>query len=102
LMPRDRRATNFSSVNLRGNDALIWTFKLDHASKVKCEALSLTGRRVAVLYSGNLQPGSHSKIVRTGSSSYLTNGVYIAVMSVDDVPVANTKFIVQSVRGGVR
>jgi hypothetical protein len=102
LSPHDRHATSFSSVSLRGNDALVWIFKLDHASKVKCEALSLTGRRVAVLYSGNLQPGSHSKIIRTGSSPYLTTGVYIAVMSVDDVPVANTKFIVQSIRGGVR
>jgi hypothetical protein len=102
LMPRDRHSTSFSSVSLRGNEALIWKFKLDQASKVKCEALSLTVRRVAVLYSGNLQPGRHSKTVRTGSSPNLTNGVYIAVMSVDDLPVANTKFIVQSVRGGVR
>ncbi len=100
--PGSRQKAAYSSVSLRGSEAISWKFTLDRASKVKCEAMSLTGRRVAVLYSGSLPQGSHSKIFRLGSSPYLTNGVFVAVMSIDGKPVANTKFIVQSIRGGAR
>jgi hypothetical protein len=102
VSPRNNRIAPIPSMSLKGDDALAWKFTLERASKVKCEAISIMGRRVAVLFSGNLPQGSHSKILGIGSAPSLTNGVYVAVMSIDDKPVARTKFIVQRVRGGVK
>ena len=91
-----------SSINLKGDNVLAWEFILDRESKVKCEVMSLLGRRIAVLYSGILPEGSHSRILRLGRVASLTNGVYVAVMSIDNEPVVNTKFTVQRIRGGVK
>jgi hypothetical protein len=101
LMPQEKRFAPRPSLTLRGNDALSWSFTIDHAANVKCEALSIGGRRVAVLYDGNLPSGYHSKIIRLGPVHSLTNGVYVAKMSVDDKSVATTKFIIQRA-GGAR
>jgi hypothetical protein len=101
LSPQEKRFTPRPSLTLKGNNALAWEFTLDHASKVTCDAISLAGRRVATLFSGNLPIGVHSKTIPMGGIPSMTNGVYIAVMSIDDKPVARTKFIIQHARGGV-
>jgi hypothetical protein len=102
LSPQGKRFAPRPSLSLKGNNALAWDFTLDHASKVTCDVISLSGRRVATLFSGNLPAGVHSRTIRMGGVPSMTNGVYVAVMSIDDKPVARTKFIIQHVRGGVR
>ena len=101
LSPQGKRFAPRPSLSLKGYNALAWEFTLDHASRVTCEAISLSGRRVATLFSGDLSEGFHSKIIPMGGIHSLTNGVYVAVMSIDNKPVARTKFIIQRVRGGV-
>jgi hypothetical protein len=64
--------------------------------------MTVAGRRLAVLFDGNLPAGIHSKTIRMGKIASMTNGVYLIRMSVDDKPVATDKFIVQSIRGGSR
>jgi hypothetical protein len=101
LSPQGKSFAPRPSLTLKGNNALAWEFTLDHASKVTCDAISLAGRRVATLFSGNLPIGVHSKTIPMGGIPSMTNGVYIAVMSIDNKPVARTKFIIQHARGGV-
>jgi hypothetical protein len=102
MSPTAKRTGLLSKIALRGNNALTWQFTLDRTTHVKCEAMSLSGRRIAVLYSGSMAEGTHLKTINLGSAPSLTNGAYVAVMSIDNKPVARTKFIVQRIRGGVR
>jgi hypothetical protein len=102
VSPMAARSVPRPSFTLKGNGALVWNFTVDHAANVKCEALSLAGRRLAVLFNGNLAAGFHSKILRLGTIGSLTEGVYMVRMSVDSKPFATDKFIVQHNRGGAR
>jgi len=102
LSPNANHSAPRPSFQLKGNDALVWNFAIDREAFVKCEAMSLSGRRIAVLFSGELPAGVHSKTLRMGTLNSLTNGVYGIAMSVDNKPVATDKFIVQRIRGGLR
>jgi hypothetical protein len=102
LSPKLNTLAMRPSLYLRGDNVLVWSFSLEHASNVKCEVMSLLGRRMAVLFSGDMPIGNHYKAIHVGSASSLTNGGYVAVMSIDGKQAARSKFIIQRSRGGVR
>lgn len=95
------------SISQRGASMLDFRINLPNASDVRCELMTLSGRRVQQLFNGKLKSGYHSRHFRISNSTSgkVSNGVYLLVVSVDGVNVLQERYLhqhaVASV-GGVR
>ena len=65
---------------------------LKKSSFVKCDLISLSGRRAGALFEGLFAPGAQHKSLRVGS---LAQGVYMVIVSIDGVIVTKTKYLYQ-------
>ena len=76
-------------------------FHLEKKATIKCELLSLSGKKVATLFSGPMANSTNSNMVRISLKEFgFADGVYLASLSVDGRRVAKKKIIVQGQRGG--
>lgn len=79
-------------------------YNLCSAGSVRCELLTLSGRRVAVLFNGTLQPGQYTHHFNLDKDAgRISNGVYLIRVSVNDEGVLHSRYLHQSsIAGGVR
>lgn len=78
-------------------------FNLQSAGDVRCELLTLSGRRAAVLWSGRIQKGSYSRHFNIDKDAgLLSEGVYLFKVSVNGEGVSHSKYLYQSSAGGFR
>ena len=88
--------------NRRG--ALILRVSLEKPSAVRCELLSLSGRRIGVMLDKRLPKGAHRQLVPLVSqhSRALAMGVYCVTLSIDGRTVAVERLLVQDREAGIR
>jgi hypothetical protein len=92
-----------ASVRLRNAKVLDLGLNLEKPSLVKCNIVSLSGRRAGVLFEGWLSAGAQSKSIRLAGLGRLADGVYLLTVSVDGAAVMKTKYLFQhSSLGGVQ
>ena len=84
--------------------SLILRVSLEKPSTVRCELLSLSGKRVGVMLDTRLSKGAHRQVVPLVSqhSRALAMGVYCVSLSVDGRTVAVERLLVQDREAGSR
>jgi hypothetical protein len=80
------------SVRVRSARIIDVGVDLKKPALVKCDLISLSGRRAGALFEGLLAPGAQHKSLRVGS---LAQGVYMVTISIDGVMVTKTKYVYQ-------
>jgi hypothetical protein len=89
----------------RGGSRIDIQFNLQRAGEVRCELLTLSGRRAAEFFNGRMKKGSYTRSFRFdgGSFGVVANGVYVLKVSIDGVTVSRSRYLHQySKAGGVR
>jgi hypothetical protein len=89
-------------VKMRGGALIDVQFNLRTAGNVRCELMTVSGRRASLLYSGNVKAGASTKRFRMdghGGAS-VASGIYLMVVSVDGVTVSRSRYLHQNVAGG--
>ncbi len=92
-------------VRARGGSVIEVSFELPGAGDVRCELMSLSGRRAGVLFSGKLAQGPHTRSFRLdGGAAAVASGVYLLDVSVNGVTVSRSRYLHQRNvnAGGVR
>lgn len=79
-------------------------FNLRSSGEVRCELLTLSGRRVALLHNGKMPQGTFTRHFNLdGDAGRLSSGVYLIKVSINGSAVLNSRYLHQSSRsGGVR
>ena len=79
-------------------------FNLRSAGDVRCELMTLSGRRAAMLFSGRVQKGASSRHFNLDKNTGgISCGVYLLKVSVNGKGILHSKYLHQSSRaGGVR
>jgi hypothetical protein len=80
---------------------------LKNAGDVRCDLMTLSGRRVQQLFADKLQAGFHAKHFRVSGakSGSVSDGVYLVIVSIDGVKVLQERYLHQHASasaGGVR
>lgn len=85
------------ALSQRGASMLDLRINLPAAGNVRCELMTLSGRRVQQLFSGKLKAGYHSKHFRISNSTSgtVSNGVYLVIVSVNGVNVLQERYLHQ-------
>jgi hypothetical protein len=93
-----------STIGQKGRGALVLRISLDKPSAVRCELLSLSGRRVGVMLDGRFPKGAHRRLIPLVSqhSRALAIGVYCVSLSIDGRTVAVKRLLVQDRGAGIR
>lgn len=85
------------SIQQRGNSRFMVHLTLSSPSNVSCDLISLSGKKLATLFSKNLVYGSISESVNlTSVIPGLADGVYLINMSIDGKRVYRDKVLVKS------
>jgi hypothetical protein len=92
------------AIEQNGRGALVLRVSLDKPSAVRCELLSLSGKRVGVMLDTRLPKGAHRQLVPLVSqnSRSLAMGVYCVTLSIDGKTVAVERLLVQDREAGIR
>jgi hypothetical protein len=86
----------FFPIRLINTRTICVDYNLKKTAFVKCELLTLAGRRADVLFSGNCSEGKQAKVFRVGSGTHrIAYGVYLLVVSIDGEAVAHSKYFFQ-------
>jgi hypothetical protein len=103
VVPGKQRAPR-STIKQNGRGALVLRVSLDKPSAIRCELLSLSGRRVGVMLDGKFPKGAHRRLIPLVSqhSRALAIGVYCVSLSVDGRTVAVERLLVQDREAGIR
>lgn len=93
----DRKiAPSLMAVQVRGNNQFLFHLTLSSPSAVSCDLISLSGKKVATLFSRNLVSGKISESVNLSSvAPGLAGGVYLVNMSIDGKRVYRDKVLVK-------
>jgi len=91
------------AISQRGGSLLDLRINLPNAGNVRCELLTLSGRRVQQLFNGKLKAGYHSRHFRinNGTSGSVSNGVYLVIVSVNGVNVLQERYLHQPAAASV-
>jgi hypothetical protein len=83
-------------ISVRGNNLLMTRFALTRSATVRCELVTLSGRRAVILFNGVFPQGVHQKNVRISSVSSLKNadGIYMIVLSIEGIIMARSRQLV--------
>jgi hypothetical protein len=89
-------------VKLRGGSCIDVQFNLRTPGAVRCELMTVSGRRASLLYSGSVKAGESTKRFRIDGSGSIgvASGIYLMVVSVDGVTVSRSRYLHQNVAGG--
>ena len=91
-----------AAVTMHGGSQIDVQFNLRTAGDVRCELLTVSGRRASLLYSGHVNAGQSSRRFRidgTGSGA-VASGVYLMVVSVNGETVSRSRYLHQNIAGG--
>jgi hypothetical protein len=104
VISRDKQRALRSTIAQNGRGALILRVSLDKPSAVRCELLSLSGRRVGVMLDQKFPKGTHSRHIPLVSqqSLALAIGVYCVSLSIDGRTVAVERLLVQNREAGIQ
>lgn len=92
-----RPAPSIMSVQQRGNNRFLVHLNLPSPSMVSCELISLSGKKVATLFSKNMVSGNISEQVNLSSTTPgLASGVYLINMTIDGKRVYRDKILAKS------
>lgn len=92
---------SFPGIVSKGNNCIELHFTLQVASKVKCDLMSLSGKRVATIFNKDLKMGTYKEAIHFQSAApQLASGLYLTSISINGAKLANGKCIVHSSRGG--
>jgi len=85
------------AISQRGASMLDLRINLPTAGNVRCELMTLSGRRVQQLFNGKLNAGFHSRHFRISNSTSgtVSNGVYLVIVSVNGVNVLQERYLHQ-------
>jgi hypothetical protein len=88
-------------IEQNGRGALVLRVSLDKPSSVRCELLSLSGRRVGVILDQRFPKGEHRRLIPLVSqqSRALAVGVYCVALSIDGRTVAVDRLLVDREAG---
>lgn len=77
-------------------------FNLRVAGNVRCELLTLSGRRAAMLFNGRIPKGSFSHRFNPdeGAAGRLSGGIYLVRVSVNGTVVSHSRYLHHSSRAG--
>jgi hypothetical protein len=92
------------AISQRGASMLDLRINLHNAGDVRCDLMTLSGRRVQQLFNGKLKAGYHSRHFRISNSTSgsVSNGVYLVIVSVNGVNVLQERYLHQHAVGGVQ
>lgn len=96
LAPRYNAQRSVPQVSMRGNGVLSVRFALARPARVRCELVTLHGRRAGELFSGMFSKGAHQKQVRLTSlsSKRTADGMYVVVLTIDGVVVSRSRQLI--------
>lgn len=77
-------------------------FNLHSAGEVRCELLTLSGRRAALLFNGHTPEGAYTRRFNITQDAALTSGLYLLRVSVNGTGVSHSTYLHQSRTGGIR
>jgi YD repeat-containing protein len=103
IAPRNGARYTSPRIAMHGNGILTARFVLAKPAMVRCELMTLQGRRAGVLFNETFPRGAHRKNVRIASSASLRNadGMYLVILSIDGVVMSRSRqLIVRSGRSG--
>ncbi|HON11298.1 MAG TPA: hypothetical protein PLE24_10560 [Chitinispirillaceae bacterium] len=84
------------SMRINGKGVVFLYFNLPHSSNIKCELISLSGRKAGVLVSEKIQKGPVSLSVSISKRlPGMADGVYLASLAVDGKRVIREKVVLQ-------
>ncbi|MBN1129466.1 MAG: hypothetical protein JXA71_10795, partial [Chitinispirillaceae bacterium] len=88
----------------KGRRSVVLRVALDEPSTVRCELLSLSGKRLCVMLNEPLQKGVHRRLVPLvpEGSRALSRGVYCAALSINGQTVAVERLLVQDREAVIR
>lgn len=95
-------ALHQTSVTMRGVAGIDLQLNLEVPSHVKCELMTLNGRVAGVILNETVKKGKFLKSFRNGSQIKAANGVYMFIISIDGKVVISSRYLHQSVSGGVK
>jgi hypothetical protein len=89
-------------VKTRGSRVIDVELTMKAPGTVKCELMSLSGRRAGVVLNEEVQQGNFLKSIHVGTHAKVANGVYLLTVSVNGNVVASSRYLHQAARGGVQ
>jgi len=96
-----KMSQNRISMQQRGGNRFVVHLNLSLPSMVSCELISLSGKKVATLFSRNVAAGKISELINLNSAVIgLAGGVYLIDMSIDGKRIYRDKILVNSAGKG--
>ncbi|MBN2036687.1 MAG: hypothetical protein JW768_08110 [Chitinispirillaceae bacterium] len=101
VTPGKRRAAR-AAITGRGRNVLLVQFHLERQSQVRCELVSLSGKRIALLFSGTVPYGTQKRTIRIGETPSISAapGVYLVNLTINGAMAARKKVFIQNYGGG--